>query len=910
MQATIRANGSQVDGEGLFSVPKGLRPSAPATRKLTGSGSVPYALRIAPDGHSVYVPLTASASDNSVTYYTDFSWNTRDPAYLEHQGTFLHQPDPGAGIVLLRRQGHTVLAQLSALATPVPPWFPLLHSPPQLSMDPDDWGNQFLGEWKRYYQPELRYVDGPYPGPQHPTYLQEPDIRYDIVGHSLDPPAWQIRFADDTVLWVREHGVRIHGDSHRVPVTNPLFYIPEGFRPGHTVKWPLKSQPVHADGQIQDNLPRLDLAVEITPRGRAFYDPVPVPEAGYRQFQTTIAWPVGTDLCQRSQAVKDAVMDGVGTHNCENVTWTELASFSQLEVHAWTNVESDMEIGVESFLPFDLMGFTGLRDLKVTHDFLDYDGSLGLVPPPLFLSHVPQLESLTFRNIILHQVPDDFLVHTPALQTLDLSLSVNAPLPSGFLAFTPRLRSLSLNLGQNLKELPPGFLAQVPQLQHLHLTLHSEALAHWPPSLLRDAPRLESLTLHVWGDGRVQLPPGFLSHMPRLQRAVIVTARAENAAQNPLLVVEDPASFLAQAPQLQDLWLYRVAAGADALDHLPDTARIHWVSWGRVPIPPASSLAATKPQSWLHIRATDAMPEALTPVTEGLNLMLSHASSEIPPATITWLSEQKLRALILDLEGRTDSIPEDYQRLLEAFRAAQGHHTPSRVSLLLPKDDPLQVLPWGLLSGQAYEWLHLQHLAVRMLAPAFFADFTANALLLEPGYADTWSFPDHLPALRHLLQAPQAQHLGLILHVGRRTSQLHRLPAEALGNLDFACLELDLTPPLHSRAYETLLTGLAAGNATLTWQPRVARVAPIAPGPWWQWTEPRLQLIRPTWFEADHIPWAREQGCRRSLYLRLYGDAVVMDPQLLAPMGPLRHVRLTYNPADCPQCPHTPAVSR
>ncbi len=903
VQATVRANSSQVDGEGLFTVPKGLLPAAPVTGELTGTGSVSHALRIAPDGHSTYVPLTESVSEDFITYRADFSWTTRDPARLEHQGTFLHQPDSGAGRFRLWRQGHTVLAQLSALATPVPPWFPPHHSPPQLSMDPDHFGNQFLDQWKRHYQPERRYVDGPHHGPQHPTYLQDPDIRYDILGQSLDPLAWQIRFADDTVLWISGHGIQIHGDSLQVPVTNPLFHIPEGFRPGSTVKWALKSQPVHADGQIQDNLPRLDLAVEITPQGHGFYDPVPMHEAGYRQFRSTVAWPVGTDLCQRSQAIKDAVTDGIGTNSCEHVTWTELASISQLEVNAWTNVDSDMEIGVESFLPFDLMGLTGLRALEVTHNFVDFDGGLSLEPPPLFLSHVPQLESLTFRNIILHRVPDDFLVHTPALQALNLTLSVKEPLPSGFLAFTPRLQSLSLNLGQELKELPPGFLAHVPHLQHLNLALHGEALVQLPPDFLRDASRLETLTLHVWGDGRVPLLPGFLSHAPRLQRAVIGTERAENAVRRPLLVLEEPASFLTQAPRLQELWLHRVAVGSDFLDHLPDTARVHWVPWDNAPMPPALSLASTMPQSRLYIRATDPIPESSVPVAESLNLVLSHASSEIPPATFTWLSEQKLRALILDLEGHPDIQPKDYQRLLEAIETAQGRQIPRRVSLLLPRDDP-QVMPRDLLSGYSYDWLHLKHLDVRTLPPTFFADFTANALLLEPGLHDAWHLPDLVLSLRHLLQAPQVQHLGLIL-----PPQLW-LPAGALDNLDFVCVELDLTPLLHNVTFEDLQTFLEAENISLAWQARTAEVDPTARRSWWQWTEPRLQLTQPTWFETSHVPWARAQGCRRSLYLRMHGDVVVFDPHMLALMGQLRHVRLTYNPADCPLCPHIPAASR
>ena len=60
----------QVNGEGLFTVSKGLRPSAPATGELTGINSVPYVLCIAPDGHSVYVPLTESVSENYVAYQT------------------------------------------------------------------------------------------------------------------------------------------------------------------------------------------------------------------------------------------------------------------------------------------------------------------------------------------------------------------------------------------------------------------------------------------------------------------------------------------------------------------------------------------------------------------------------------------------------------------------------------------------------------------------------------------------------------------------------------------------------------------------------------------------------------------------------------------------------------------------
>ena len=378
-------------------------------------------------------------------------------------------------------------------------------------MDPDDWANQHPG---RDYKPELRVVDGADRLIRHATYLADPDLRYDILGQSLDPPAWQIRLGDDRVIWVKDYGFLFHGDSRTVPVTNPLFQIPQGFRPGRTKTWILNSQPVDSEGHVPENPTWRPLGVEITPEGRAFYDHVPVREAGFRQFQATIAWPVGADVCQRSQSLKEALTATFQTFHCENVTWADLARVRNLEVNANTNIVSSREYLTtyrESFLPFDLMGLTGLRSLAVTHELYSLGDIVYTHWPvpvsPLFWSQVPHLEHLTFRNVALNQVPDDFLVHTPALQSLDLTLAQVTRLPPGFLAFTPQLQSLTLDLGQDLTELPPGFLAHTPRLQHLSLNASDAVLARLLPHLFTVAADLETLQLRMSGAGTSHLPP-------------------------------------------------------------------------------------------------------------------------------------------------------------------------------------------------------------------------------------------------------------------------------------------------------------------------------------------------------------------------------------------------------------------
>ncbi len=223
VRATIRARNSYVDGGGLFTVPPGLRPLAPVTGELRGNLSVPYTLQIDPAGTGIYVPLNHQAENRPITYSTTMTWTTQDPAQMEFQGSFLPQAAPGHGQFHLLRQGHTVLARLSAWATAVPAWFPPSASPPQLSMDPDHWGNQNIGQ---HYEPELRVVDGADRIIRHAAYLQDPDLRYDILGQMQDSAAWQIRFGDDRVIWVSVHGVLIHGDSRTVPVTDPIFQIP------------------------------------------------------------------------------------------------------------------------------------------------------------------------------------------------------------------------------------------------------------------------------------------------------------------------------------------------------------------------------------------------------------------------------------------------------------------------------------------------------------------------------------------------------------------------------------------------------------------------------------------------------------------------------------------------------------
>ncbi len=149
-------------------------------------------------------------------------------------------------------------------------------------------------------------------------------------------------------------------------------------------------------------------------------------------------------------------------------------------------------------------------------------------------------------------------------------------------------------------------------------------------------------------------------------------------------------------------------------------------------------------------------------------------------------------------------------------------------------------------------------------------------------------------------------HLGLILD----TTESHLdLPPRLLGDLDFGCLELQLSPYQPTLMNEALQPFLAEENLSLKWQALEENKGSYPP--WAPWNLRRMRLAQPNWFEASHIPWAQARGCPRSLFLHLRSASrVILSPAALEPVGELRYVRLTYSRAVCLDCPSALASHR
>ena len=905
------------DREPLFTVPQGLRPNHSVVWSLQDYRGNQFKVRVMPDGKVTYGqhPLNADGSALSLPvfgYRARLNWTTAEPARLVAAGPFLAQPVSGAGQYRLERRANTVLAHLEADAAPVPPWVRPSSSRPQISVRPP-------GE---IYGADLEVKSRPY---RQGTTLGELEsgsaTRYDLLGQSTGyrqrpPYEWQIRFADDTVGWVKSFPVQTHGDISGIPLTSRLFQVPEGFRPEQTQAWTVKTRSVDDQGQDVPTSEPAELAIQVSPEGFVTYASEGSGlEAGYRRYRTAIAWSAGTDLCYRSEAIQKAILRALHQRGhfsvaCSRVTWADLANIHTLEVTTfdlqWEFSPGYVEAPFQRFLPHDLSGLSGLRSLKVVSDYQVYTGRVVLdLVPPLLLAHVPQLRELSLEGVWLTQVPADFLVHTPQLQRLVLNLDAGIELPPGMLGFTPHLQSLELHLDPSLTRLPADFLAYTPPLRHLRLKVSREILFPLLPRLLTATPHLEALHLQVTGEDPSPLPAGFLQHTPQLKEAILWQDSAPSGAPSGQLVLADPAYFLAHAPQLQRLWLHRVEVGHDFVAGLPATTEIHWVPRDSATFPSPSRLAAPQPQSWLHIHAEEALPPSFLPAGSPLNLALTiSSSSPVPDAMVAWLSQLSLRGFVLDAVSQEADIME---QVLEVAGAALRFRDLTRVSLQLGWAPAFSMLT-DLLFQHTYDWLFLKPLPLNALPPDFFADFTATALLLEHGASTPWSLrPFHAEqrtAWHQLLQAPNVRHLGLVLDTAE--SRLD-LPPGLLGDLDFACLELELSPYRPALMHEMLQPFLAAEDLQLEWQPREDSRGPYSL--WPPWTEPRMRLTQPTWFEASHVPWARERGCPRSLYLHLRSaNQATLSPAALEPVGQLRYVRLTYVPALCPDCPSTLAA--
>lgn len=609
-------------GEPLFAIPYGFRPAQPVIWLLGEEGGPRYELQISPQGKVTYGPQPrgpdgeALLEDPGVSYNVTVTWTTQDTAQMEASGVYLHRPVGQGGAYHLIRRGNTVSALLKADTAPVPAWVrPAAATPlPQLGVHPDIPPSSYSDSNLTVYRIPFVDIIG--------RLKRDPAVRYDIVGRSCcyrlpHPPIgtlsgydWQIRFGEDEVGWVRGLWVQTYGDLSEVPVTDPLFFLPSAFRPAQDIHWVVNAQPVDTQDPTLEGSSWTALGLRASQGGRVHYDPdIPLAEAGYRRYITTITWTAAADVCQRSWAIQRAIVRALNQTDhhlvaCNRVTWSDLTRIQTLELTPRDlyreypgSLYGDPYV---RFLPHDLSGLSKLQRIQVTNDPQVYDGLITLdLIPSLFLAHVPQLRELALEGVSLTQLPADFLVHTPQLQRLVLNLDKGTELLPGFLGFTPHLQSLELNLDPDLTHLPVDFLAHTPQLRHLRLNVSRDVLAQFPPHLFTVTPHLETLQLRVSSGSTSPLPPGFLQHTPQLKEIVLWQDSAPYGTPASLLVLAEPTPFLAHAPRLQHLDL---GIPSEALHQLPpgflaDATRLETVTL-RLTDTPDPAWSGCLPRVW------------------------------------------------------------------------------------------------------------------------------------------------------------------------------------------------------------------------------------------------------------------------------------------------------------------------
>ena len=326
----------------------------------------------------------------------------------------------------------------------------------------------------------------------------------------------------------------------------PLFTIPEGFRPAIEITQAVEAWQVQKDGS-PDPRPAdpLNLALRVSTDGTVRYvDNSQLDGVGYVSYAAPLAWPVAgaaPEVCTRSASMQNALLAqiselGDSPDSCESVTWTQLATVRSLETlvtiqNAW-----------------DLAGLNGLEELELT---------LQANWPAALLAPTPHLQTLYVRGGYLHGdylryvycapwFPPDFLTHTPQLTSLNLRTYTLRDLSPDFLKFTPRLTSLVLWFWNSHYDLPSDFLVHTPKLTNLDIVKHNGGSL--PAALLSPVPRLTTLALYV--PYITTFPTGFLAPVPQLTTLTLELDEDFHGTSNFTYMPDD---FFEYTPLLEEL---------------------------------------------------------------------------------------------------------------------------------------------------------------------------------------------------------------------------------------------------------------------------------------------------------------------------------------------------------------------
>ena len=340
--------------------------------------------------------------------------------------------------------------------------------------------------------------------------------------------------------------------------------------------------------------------------------------------------------------------------------------------------------------------------------------------------------------------------------------------------------------------------------------------------------------------------------------------------------------------------------------------------------PVAETLSLGPDRHWLYVLGSGVYNPA-TDSKENIDWILSeetgsdqplnmvvHMCGEVTSSLEDWMARHTVRALtLISTNCANRHIGEKKMANLIMQKGV------SRLSLI-------SGITYDLLSGGAFDWLHIDRFGGGKGARETLELFSANELLLGSVTALDWlsQGEEDWQVFRTLVRTPRVQHLGLVLDLGSRwfieegwLDRLWTAPPGLLDDLGFECISLDLRSQTEDVLPASVRAGLTHPNVDVQFVPGVN--GPVWRGFWissqwdthwsflWDGTyaDRLLWYGDSTWFEEDHLTWAREQECSRSLYVRFQLARVSLGTDVLSHPGDLRHMRVLLPTHPCHDCP-------
>ena len=172
----------------------------------------------------------------------------------------------------------------------------------------------------------------------------------------------------------------------------------------------------------------------------------------------TIAPSDGMNICDRTEAVRDAILDGFTATVCADVSVAQLASITSLDLSS---------SAIPALQSGDFAGLSGLTSLNLNDDGFTPTNSLSPLPADIFAG-LTALQTLTLINNDLTTLDANQFAGLSALTILDLRQNSITALPAGLFTGLTALEELRLG-GNQIAALDAAQFAGLSALQNLRL---------------------------------------------------------------------------------------------------------------------------------------------------------------------------------------------------------------------------------------------------------------------------------------------------------------------------------------------------------------------------------------------------------------------------------------------------------